>query len=202
MKAPPCAPKKTNLSVPLSLRHFLPVFSITALWACFDTRQAAVKYLETTDDKLPFAETFDAEMIYSDSGFIRARLITPLIQDFNEKEGPLRTMPKGLTVYFFNPEGNASGTLRADSGVMYGYKDLVSTFGRVRFINENKEELLSEALHFNTRTFELYTESFVTLRRGAEVMYGQGLEATDNFARLRIRKPMGEFFVEETESEF
>lgn len=188
--------------MPLRLRYSLTALSFTALWACFDTRQAAVKYLETTDEKLPFAETFDADMVYSDSGIIRARLITPLIQDFNEREGALRVMPQGLTVYFFNSEGAASGTLRADSGVIYGYKDLVSTFGRVRFVNENNEELNSEALHFNTRTFELYTESFVTLRRGAEVMYGQGLQATDNFAQLRIRRPMGEFFVEEEDSDF
>lgn len=188
--------------MPLRLRHSLAALSFTALCACFDTRQAAVKYLETTDEKLPFAETSDAEMVYSDSGIIRARLITPLIQDFNESEGALRVMPRGLTVYFFTPDGATSGTLQADSGVIYSHKDLVSTFGRVHFVNENKEELNSEALHFNTRTFELYTESFVMLRRGSEVMYGQGLEATDNFTRLRIRRPMGEFFVEEATPDF
>lgn len=183
--------------MPVKLRYPLAVLYFSVLWACFDTRQAAVRYLDTSEEKLPFAETFDAEMVYSDSGIIRARLITPLIQDYNQKEGGLRIMPKGLTVQFYDPQGSASGTLRADSGIIYGYRDLVSTYGHVHFVNENNEELNTEALHFNTRTFELYTESFVTLRRGDEVLYGQGLEATDNFARLRIQRPMGEFIIEE-----
>jgi LPS export ABC transporter protein LptC len=188
--------------VSLNLWKLFVILSLTTCWSCFDTRQAAVKYLEAANDKFPFAETFEVEMVYSDSGIIRARLITPLIQDFQEKDGSLRIMPKGLTVHFYEPEGSASGTLKADSGVIYSNRDLVSTFGHVHFVNENKEELYSQALHFNTRTFELYTESFVTLRRGTEVMYGQGLEATDNFARLRIRRPMGEFFIEDAESDF
>lgn len=150
----------------------------------------------------PFAETYEAEMTYSDSGIVRARLFTPLLQDFNRKEGALRVMPQGLIVNFFNSEGASAGVLRADSGVIYQDKDLVSTYGNVHFENENKEQLASAVLHFNTRTFELYTEAFVTLRRGSEVLYGQGLEATDNFGRLRIRKPMGEFFVEESDNGF
>lgn len=164
---------------------------------CTDTRQSALKYIETTDTEPPFAQTFDADMRYTDSGIVRARLLAPVVQDFNEKEGVVRRMPRTFTVYLFDRSGASSGILQADSGVIFSYRDEVSAYGNVHFRNDAGEELTTQELHFNTRTFVLFTQAFVTIKRNGEVIYGQGLEATDNFSRLRLQRPMGQFYIQD-----
>ncbi|MCS6980836.1 MAG: LPS export ABC transporter periplasmic protein LptC [Flavobacteriales bacterium] len=201
MKPPPCEPKRIKISAKGKTLNALATLLalILGLVGCSDTEGAARRYLESGDNNTPISQIFDAEILYTDSGLVRARLLTPLIADYQTREGSLRVMPRGLKVLLYEAGGESSGVLVADSGVIYSHKDEVSAFGHIRFTNDRNEQLATSELHFNTRTFELFTEAFVTLRRGDEVLFGQGLQATKNFAHLIIRRPMGQFFLEEAE---
>lgn len=201
MKPPPSEPKRINTSQGENTLNILAPLVAMALWsaACSDTERAARRYLESGDNNSPISQIFDAEILYTDSGLVRARLLTPLISDYQTREGSMRVMPRGLKVLLYEAGGESSGVLVADSGVIYSHRDEVSAFGHIHFTNDRNEQLATSELHFNTRTFELFTEAFVTLRRGDEVLFGQGLQATDNFARLVIRRPMGQFILEEAE---
>jgi len=164
-----------------------------------DTGRMAARYQDKVENTEPLLLTWNARIIYSDSGIIRAKLSTPLMHDYTFKDGIMRTMPSGLTVYLFEVDGKEAGTLVADSGVIHSQREEVSAYGRVIFVNPQNEQLRTSELHFNTNTYLLFTDAFVTLQKGDEVLYGQGLEATDKFSKLKIRKPMGQFFIEDAD---
>ena len=58
---------------------------------------------------------------------------------------------------------------------------------------EKKQQLNTEELFWTPATMKIFTEKFVTIKLENEVLYGTGLDATQDLSTYTIRKPQGEF---------
>ena len=64
---------------------------------------------------------------------------------------------------------------------------------------EKNEQLNTEELFWNPDKEEIFTESFVSIRLQSEVLYGEGLTAKQDMSSYTIKKPQGEFSIDETQ---
>ncbi len=143
----------------------------------------------------PQSEGEQVELHYSEDQVVRVRLLADLIYEFASGD---REFPKGLYIEFFDESGKLESTLRANHAYYFKKEDQWKAVGKVEVINlEKNEQLNTEELFWRPAKKDLFTESFVTIRLQNEVIYGEGLEAKQDMSTYTIKKPQGEFTIED-----
>lgn len=144
----------------------------------------------------PLQEAEDVELFYTENQIIKVKMMAPVLYEFKTGD---REFPKGIYLEFFDEFGKLSSTLRADHAYYFKTDDKWRARGKVEVINQEKnEQLNTEELFWLPAKEQINTESFVTIRMQTEVIYGEGLEAKQDMSTYTIKKPQGEFQLEES----
>ncbi len=157
-----------------------------------------VEKIASNEASLPVEVSKDVELIYSDSSIVRAKLLTPTLK-FYKVNNAYHEMPDGLFVEFYGPNKNIESTLSAKYGRKFQNQGIIEVRDSVVVINEKGERLDTERLIWNEKTKKIYTNSFVRITTLKDVMFGEGMEANQNFTNYRIYKYRGSVSLEENE---
>lgn len=143
----------------------------------------------------PMREAENVELFYSENQLVKVKMLADLVYEFQNGD---REFPKGIALEFFDETGKLSSTLRANHAFYFKKDDQWRARGKVEVVNlEKNEQLNTEELYWRPTQEEIFTESFVTIRMQSEVIYGEGLEAKQDMSSYTIKKPQGEFTIEE-----
>ncbi len=138
----------------------------------------------------------DVSIIYSEKGRTKIRMFT---KEFvrNEVAKPAYTdMRNGLKIEFFNDSTVIETTLTALYGRYYEEEGNVLIRDSVVVINKKGDTLRTEELIWHQDAKKIYTEKFVRINTPDQIMYGDGLEANEDFSWYRILRPKGVVKVE------
>lgn len=142
----------------------------------------------------------EVTIIYSEKGKSKIRMYaTEFVR--NEIAKPsFVDMRKGLKVEFFNDSSHEiESTLTALYARWYENKGNVLIRDSVVVVNKKGETLSTEELIWNQNVRKFYTEKFVRIVTPDQVMYGDGLEANEDFSWYRIINPKGTVRVNKSE---
>lgn len=167
------------------------LFIIALVCASCENELKEVNSIASKEMRLPIEISKNVELIYSDSAIVKARLRSPVLK-YIKVASPYYEMPVGLHIDFFNPTTLAvESTLDSKYGIRYPNGSLVEVRNQVVVINSKGERLDTERLIWNEKTGKIYTDKFVKITRATEVLYGDGLETTQDFRKYRIMKLRG-----------
>ena len=143
----------------------------------------------------PLRTLENAEIIHSDSGRIKARVLAKKILNYQNED---REVPEGMFITFFEKDGSKSATLKADYAYYTNEDKLWKAQGNVIVHNiQNQETLKTEELFWNPQTGDVHTEKFVKIETPEEVITGTGLTAKQDFSTWSIKHPEGIFVIED-----
>jgi LPS export ABC transporter protein LptC len=156
----------------------------------------------TAEDQLPVESGKNVEYIYSDSAIIRAKINAPQLDRYVGKKNYME-MPKGMHVIFFNEKQEEETTLTADYGI--GYDDgtgmnKMEARRNVRVTNEKGDRLNTEHLIWDAVTKKIFTKEFVKITTKTETIWGDGLEANQDFSTYEILHVKGSIAVDDSDS--
>ena len=136
----------------------------------------------------PVLETGHAINYYSDSAIVKMRMESPRQLDFGNGD---REFPEGLYLEFYE-KGEMTSTLRADYCYYTAEDDLYKATGNVVIQRvDNNDRLDTEELFWNQRKEDVFTDKYVIIQQGGELMEGVGLEAKQDFSYYKILDPKG-----------
>lgn len=158
-------------------------------------RVAAIEVPVNGPDRI----TTDAEYLYSDSGTVRNRVRAGTISEFNG-EHPHTDMTNGVELTFFGPDGHAGSQLTARRGQIQLDRNRMVVEEQVVFINARGERLETEQLTWSKDSGRVYTDRPVKVVRARDIIYGQGLDAAQDFSRYTIRKITGTLFIDRNDT--
>ena len=144
----------------------------------------------TAKNNYPVEAGKDIEVIYSDSGFVKIKLNAPEMRRF-QGEKPYMEMQKGVKVLFYDSALNIKSELSAEYAISYEKEKIMEAWNKVEVVNEKKEKLNTEHLIWNEREAKIYTNEFVKITTGKEIIYGNGLESNQNFTKYKITNIKG-----------
>lgn len=130
------------------------------------------------------------QILYSNMGKVKAKLITPQMQEYHTSN-PYLEMTKGLFIDFYNDSLKINSTLKADYGIAYPKSNIYIARENVVVVNEKGDQLTSEELVWNEQTKKLTSDKFVKIATADEVIFGDGLEANQDFTQYKIKKIKG-----------
>lgn len=143
----------------------------------------------------PLSESENVDILYFEKDHIKVKMKSRKILEFKNGD---REFPEGIYLEFFDELGNMTSTLKANQA--YYFKDINQWRGRgkVEVKNiEKKQQLNTEELFWKPDTKKIFTEKFVTIKLENEVLYGTGLDATQDLSNYTIKKPQGEFEIKD-----
>jgi LPS export ABC transporter protein LptC len=142
----------------------------------------------------PVREGDSIEMLYAEEDKLKVKMIAGKVRQFDNGD---REFPEGLFLEFYDSL-QITSTMSANNAYYYKSTNKWRAQGKVSVKSQVKDEQLNtEELFWFPATKKIYTEKFVTIRTGTEVIYGTGLDADQDLTNYRIRRVEGEFEVDE-----
>jgi LPS export ABC transporter protein LptC len=169
----------------------MPLF----LSSCQNTQEEVAFFAPEEDS--PMEHQFGVLLTYSDSARKSMELRAAEAKNYPQLEEPKLEFPQGIDVTFFDDQEEEDSHLRADNAIRYPEKAIWEATGNVQVTNKKGERLDTEYLVWDERDEIIYSDQFVRITTGNQVIMGEGFEADQNFERYQIEKVTGELYVED-----
>ncbi|MBL7882798.1 MAG: LPS export ABC transporter periplasmic protein LptC [Bacteroidia bacterium] len=188
----------------INSKLFNPYFIIlTSLFfvACENDIAKVNSITAELQNKLPIESGKNVEIIYSDSAKVKAKLTAPQLDRYITKKSQM-VFPKGLAVIFYDGQQKQKNKLTANYGVGYDngtQLEKMEVKNNVVVVNEKGDKLETEHLTWNAATQKIFTDKFVKITTKEEVIWGDGLEANQDFSEYEIKNVKGQLSIKEEE---
>lgn len=156
------------------------LLAMLGLWGCESSGPQQILTYEG-----PLREIERVEYYYSEKEKVTVKLTADQVFEFQSGD---REFPKGVYIEFYDDLGNVSSTLQANHAYFFKEDNQWRGQGNVEVKNlAKKEQLNTEELFWNPKDKKIFTEKFVTIRQQSDVIYGEGLDASQDLSTYKIR---------------
>lgn len=157
--------------------------------------------VDTSRRSLPKHVSWDAEFTMLEEGRRRAILKAPRMEQYTASDSSYSVWhSKRDTVrvraFLFDPEGDSSATLTADSLVFEDGKGRLNAYGNVVVVSQSNKRLQSEHLVWKQADRTIRTRRFVRIVTPKEVVQGNGLVAQEDLETYQIGRFAAEVDIE------
>lgn len=170
------------------LKQIILAFSIIVMMAC-ENDVNEVERVTRFENPLQQAAN-EVEILYSEDGNVKARLIAPKMIK-NSEGKPYTEFNNGLNVYILDKKKKVIAELSANYGIKYDKDDTTVITQNVRVVNKDGDILETEKLTRNDKTGELHTDAFVKITTDTRVIKGIGLTANEDFSSYKLDSVQG-----------
>lgn len=139
----------------------------------------------------PSGETENINLKYTDSGKVKAILISPLMLDYSNLQYGFNEFPKGVNVTLVD-EGGKNTYVVADYAKAYSKPDIIDLQGNVKITTEDGKRLDTQQLFFDQKNEWFYTEkSFKFTDKDGTYLEGPGLDFSRDFKVFNAQQNRG-----------
>ncbi len=174
------------------------IFIIAMLFACKNKMSEVVAI--DFNDTLPDISAKNISFTFSDSAKVQIRLMGPVMYAYEGDDGYM-VFPDGFKVEFYDSLFNITTTITGEYGKHYQKERMMEARKNVVVTNfESGETLYTEEMIWDQKKEIIYSNKFVKITSDDGVIFGDGLEANQDFSKRKIINPSGEIEVKEDEN--
>jgi LPS export ABC transporter protein LptC len=141
---------------------------------------------------------YGVTIIYSENAKVKARLFAKEFVHNEVSKPPYFEAKKGMKMEFYNDSSQVESTLTAKYARYYELDGNILIKDSVVIVNKKGEQLRTEELVYNQKLKKFYTEKSVKITTATQILFGDGLEANEDFSRYEIKNITGMFAVEKS----
>ncbi len=180
-----------NLKFNKAFPFFIFLLLLVALTSCESNFKEIQK--SNLSEFTPSGEADSINLKYTDSGKIKAILVSPRMLDFAAVSFPFTEFPNGIKVTLFDE--NAKKTfVTSKYAVSYKNTDIIDLQGNVKITNESGQLLETEQLYFDQKNEWFYTEKRYKFTDPKGVSFGEGIDFSKDFKIINSQKISGQIF--------
>ena len=143
---------------------------------------------------LPTMVTNDVNMLISDSGVIKYKVVSPIWYVYeNDVTNKYWYFPEGIVFNQIDTTFETEFSIEADTAYNYETKQLWHLIKNVEVHSVQGEYFRSNDLFWDLRQHEVYTDSFIHIERPDATIEGYGFKSNDAFTKYEIRQTSGIF---------
>jgi len=130
----------------------------------------------------------------SDSGVLQWSLTAPEAKRFRSKQLVVLQSPR---IVFYDEKGETKTTLVSNSGEYYEDSRDMLAYGEVVVTSLEGDVLETDSLLWSNSENKIFSDSFVKLTRGKNVITGYGLECRNDLQSVQIKRDVKATVVDE-----
>ncbi|MHA7942954.1 LPS export ABC transporter periplasmic protein LptC [Formosa sp. 3Alg 14/1] len=154
-------------------------FAMTMFFSCAVDLKPEVAF------NVPVGIAENIDLKYTDSGKVKANLISPKMLDYSNREFPYSEFTEGITLYLFDKDNNKS-TVLADYAIAYDKTGLIDLQGNVVLATYLNDTLFGDQLYYDQNKQWLSTNQPVTFRTDGDLIHGNGFDSDANFKEAEV----------------
>ena len=167
------------------------------LFSCENSLDKVKEFIDT--DTINGVLAYNIVFTRSDSGFVQAQLTAPVMHSM-EGDSAILEFPQGFISYLYGKNGDTTSKIRGDYGIRYEKEELLLAKDSVVMENiETKETLFTESLYWNQKTKKIYTRTSVKITSPDKIIYGDSLNANEDFTQRVIHSMRATLEIEDEE---
>ena len=139
-------------------------------------------------DNIPDQESWEAIIILTNKGKMRAKIKSGHLEKYNEKSYIL--LDTNVTVDFFDQDERHTSILTSDAAEIDQKSNNMKASGNVVAISDSGITLFSEILFWDSKKEKLYTETNIMITTlENDTLFGTGFESNSNLKNWKILNP-------------
>lgn len=170
---------------------FLAVMAlaVTLFFGC-ESNFKKVQQINLTE----FTPTGDADNVnlkYTDSGLIKAVLISSKMLDYATVDFPFTEFPKGINVTLYDKKAKQT-RITSNYAISYKQTNIIDLQGKVKIVSQDGQMLETEQLYYDQKNEWFFTEKkfkFTDLKGSSN---GQGIDFSKDFKVINSQRITGE----------
>jgi LPS export ABC transporter protein LptC len=136
---------------------------------------------------------------YSDHGNTKIKAVAKTLTRFNV-EKPYLEFTDGIKITFYSEDKQVGTTMTAEYAQAVENSNIMTARKNVEVINAKGEKLNTEEIIWDEQKKIIYSNAFVKITTKDEIIWGNGMEANEDFSDYVIKKVIGKVKVK-TEKE-
>lgn len=133
----------------------------------------------------PIGVAQDINLKYTDSGRLKANLISPKMLDYSNRDFAFSEFDEGIHLYIYDDENNKS-TVISDYAIVYDRTGLIDLQGHVVLATYTNDTLFAEQLYYDQNRQWMSTNQPVTFRTGSDLIHGKGFDSDVHFKEAEV----------------
>ena len=180
-------------SITNNILFMVTVIAVTMFFSCNNNLKEVQKIGISENEPIGIAENINLK--YTESGKLKAILISPKMFDFSNRDFPYSEFPKGIYLDLFD-NGEKSNVI-ADYAITYSETNLIDLQGNVIITTKDNDTLYAEQLYYDQKKEWLFTNKPVTFRTGMDLINGNGFDSDTKFSNAEVLEINGIITVDE-----
>ncbi len=168
------------------MKFILPIFAMFILFGCQSNRIKPTVDLNLNIDELPSQESWNSQVIFSDSGRTTAVLDAGHFKVFDQSQ--ITVLDQGIEVVFYDRNEHKTTTLTAKRGKVDGKTNNLFAMDSVVAVSDSGVVLKTENLMFRNKDQKIVTKDYVTIISSKEIIKGYGFESDRDLKSYTIYK--------------
>ncbi|WP_100610080.1 LPS export ABC transporter periplasmic protein LptC [Confluentibacter lentus] len=177
-----------------TILSIVTVFTVTMFFSCKDNFKEVQKIGISENEPIGIADTFNLK--YTDSGRVKAILISSKMLDYSNRDFPFTEFPEGIYLEVFDEENNKTVVV-ADYAISYSYTDLLDLQGNVKLSTYKNDTLFAEQLYYDQDKEWLFTNKPAIFKMGFDKINSAGFDSDSKFTNVEIIEADGLITVDE-----
>jgi LPS export ABC transporter protein LptC len=148
----------------------------------------------------PADTTRGVDMIFSDSAKVKARVISPLMLEYQaskEIKQAYTKMPKGIHIIFFDADKSEMGNIIADTAYYYPATKVFLLLKNVVVTSAKKDVFKSDELKWDQVTHKITSSKPIDVKMAnGNIVHGTSLETNEKFDPYTIPNQTGIIYID------
>ena len=124
--------------------------------------------------KMQDMEATDFETFYSDSGVVKYHLQTPRLLVYDDPKQPYKDFPDGFIMQRYDLNKKIISQMSGNHGKYFEREKRWEANGNVVLVNSEGDTLRSEELKYNQAEELIFSDQFVSIKKGDQTIFGNG----------------------------
>jgi LPS export ABC transporter protein LptC len=164
-------------------------FLSVVLSSCSNDPEVVKEFIISKD--LPIEKIEGAELLHTDNGNLKVRIVASTIERFQNKQ-PQLIFSNGLEVIFYK-DTIVQSILESENAEIDEQKKIMIASNNVILTSSDGKKLETEELIWDEKENKIYTNNKVVITTGREVVEGDGFVSNPDFTEYSISKIHGTF---------
>lgn len=142
-------------------------------------------------------EADSVNLKYTDSGRIKAVMVSPKMMDYSTVLYPFTEFPNGIEVTLYDQNGKKN-FIKSDYAISFKGTDIIDLQGNVKMTSDGGQYLETEQLYYDQKSEWFFTEKKFKFTDPKGVSNGEGIDFSKDFKVVNSQRITG--LIDESEA--
>lgn len=174
--------------------HIVTAIAVTMFFSCKNNFKEIQQIGVLQNEPIGVAEQINLK--YTDSGRLKANLLSPKMLDYSNRDFSFSEFPDGVVLHLFY-ENKQRNIIVADYAIVYNETDLIDLRGNVVITTNAKDTVYTEQLYYNQKDDWIFTNQPVRYVSPTKIVTGNAFDSNRDFDDFGVTELTGTQYLDE-----